>query len=51
MEKCDHKLGRVVVFTRPWWRLFRKTFWSRCWFCDVKERCYANGSTWHSKVD
>jgi hypothetical protein len=30
----DHSM--VVVFSRPWYRLFRKVYWIRCWFCDLK---------------
>jgi len=23
-------------YSRPWWNLFRKTYWLRCWHCDLR---------------
>ena len=34
---CQHPLGKQPVFTRPLRRLFRKTYWLRCWDCDLRE--------------
>jgi hypothetical protein len=37
---ADHAAlhGFVSYTNRPWWRLFRKTHWQRCWRCDYRER-------------
>lgn len=37
-ESCDHM--PTVVYTRPWRRLWRKTFLVRCWMCDLKIQCW-----------
>jgi hypothetical protein len=49
MTDCDHGLGPVtgthhgyvICYSRPVWRLFRKTYWRRCWYCDYRERVEA----------
>jgi hypothetical protein len=30
--------GLICVYTRPWWRLFRRTYWKRCHYCDLREQ-------------
>ena len=30
-----HHHSLVVVYSRPWWNWFRKTYSLRCWACDV----------------
>jgi hypothetical protein len=33
-EWCDHIL--TTTYSRPWRRLFRKTYWLRCWYCNLR---------------
>lgn len=30
--------GAIVTYRRPWWRLFRKTYFRMCHYCDLVER-------------
>jgi predicted amidophosphoribosyltransferase len=39
MCQAESQLGDhlyTTVYTRPWRRCFRKTFWLRCWKCDLR---------------
>lgn len=39
MAACEeHDHLEVVVYTRQWYRPWRKLYWRCCWTCDLRER-------------